>query len=487
MNALLNVAFLGFLIMASAGVLPAHEEQRDAAGKDAVAGETGITAKLIPSGFVSLREGQVVEGEADDRQEGKYPQTNHVWVQELYTGFNIQTAFTPYPLTGNIGLELKICNEYPRYRNDFGKSRRLYFYPYLSRADLVYQVGNSGKPALRLDLGYFPFKYNGDAKNLGEYLFRTGTYPQYILTEFEFPMTRMLGLHAGGNAFGKISWDILATTNIEWAAIGDLNLACITSVRPWPIFELGAGAAYFSLLSMDQNYTSPKIRGATDIVKSITRRQDGSWDTLRSWYTYAGAKLMGRLSLDLKPLIPASNLFGGDDLKIFAEAAVLGVKSYDPGIPAATNGYYTKPDPSRPGDSLFVYFVDYSEIKRRVPVMVGINVPTFKVLDVLSIQAEWFGSRFPNDLTPLVIDNQPVPLSSYTGKKDGYSPEHYKNDDWKWSVYGSKTLLNHFHVSVQFARDHMRWYRMSFSEQEWEEALRQNKDWYWTAKAGYSF
>jgi hypothetical protein len=463
-------AFMGTVIFTGGSLLAAEEE------------DGGITVQLTPSGFVSLREGQVVKGGIDNPQEAKHPQTDHVWVQELYTGFQMQTAFNPLPLIGRVGLEMKICNEYPRYRQDFGKSRRLYFYPYLSRADLTYEFGSAEDPFLSLDLGYFPFKYNNDARNLGEYMFRSGTYPQYLITEYDFPLARLLGVHASGKLPGSISWDVLATTNIEWSAIGDLNLSGFLSFKPSPLIEVGAGAGVFSLVSMDDNYTTPKIKDATDY---LTRRNDGGFDT--SWYTFAGTKLMARASLDPKALFPSLDVFGKEDLKLFAEAAVLGVKNYDTGIPTPSNGRYIRPDPSRPDDSVFIYFVDYSDIKKRVPVMFGFNIPAFKFLDVLSLQFEWFGSEFPNDMTPVVIDGQPIPLASYNGKKDGYSPEKYRGDNWKWSLYGSKILLGHFQLSLQFARDHMRWYRMSFSEQDWEEALREPGDWYWTAKIGYFF
>lgn len=33
-------------------------------------------------------------------------------------------------------------------------------------------------------MGYFPYKFNPDATNLGEFLFRTGTYPLYLISNF---------------------------------------------------------------------------------------------------------------------------------------------------------------------------------------------------------------------------------------------------------------------------------------------------------------
>ena len=95
-------------------------------------------------------------------------------------------------------MEMKVWNDYIQYTGDYGKSRRLYYYPYLSRADLTYNFGSSDDPDLSITLGYFPFKYNPDARNLGEYMFRSGTYPQYLITDFDFPMAKLFGMHVNG-------------------------------------------------------------------------------------------------------------------------------------------------------------------------------------------------------------------------------------------------------------------------------------------------
>jgi hypothetical protein len=126
-----------------------------------------------------------------------------------------------------------------------------------------------------------------------------------------------------------------------------------------------------------------------------------------------------------------------------------------------------------------------------MPIMFGFNFPAFKVLDVLSLQGEWFYSRYPDDMNPLVFDNQPIPFTSFNGGdiplKGLYNPNAYKGNIWKWSVYGKKTLAGHFQITFQCARDHLRWYRMDFSTQDYNEALRTNKDWYGTVKVGYVF
>jgi hypothetical protein len=409
-------------------------------------------ATLVPTGFVALREGQVVKGE----KESGYTESraDHVWIQEMDVGLNVLAKFNNLPLTGNLGMEIKVCNDNIEYSGDFGQSRRLNFYPYLSRADLIYTMGDKENPTLAVDAGYFPFKYNTEARNLGEYLFRSGTYPQYLITNFDFPMTRLMGLRVSGSLGRCINWDVLATTNIEWTAIGDLNLSGLLSWKPSPLFELGLGASWCSILSVNWDNTTPTAEGSVYVV-----------DSQRYYYTFAGQKVMARFTLDLQQLFPGNDLFGKQDLKLYSEAAILGLVNY----PVSFDGY-----------------TRYDTLWQRIPVMVGLNVPTFKVLDFLSVEAEWFGNPYPNNLNTIMFDNQPVPLSSYGNEKDSsYLNNH--GDDWKWSVYGKKTFADHFNIICQVARDHMRWFRLDYTKEDGKEALRKNNEWYYTIKLGYTF
>jgi len=470
-----------------------------------------VPPTLSASGFVALREGQVVAGEPDFLQPAA--NSDHVWVQELYAGMNVHALFNPYPVIGNIGLECRVFNDYPEYPADWGKSRRLNFYPYLSRADIVYSFGGRENPSMTLDVGYFPFKYNEDARNLGEYLFRSGTYPQYLITDFDFPMARLLGARLSGKCGNVLKWDVLATMNWEWTAIGDLNLSAIASYKPVPLVEFGLGGSWCSIVSVNMDNTTPMVNG-----------NDYVYNGKLYYYTFAGQKVMGRFSIDLQTLFP-NNLFGKQDLKLYAEAAILGVVNY--------------PRNTAPAGDLDLNLdgkIGYDDITKRIPVMFGFNWPTNPLmsytlvpgvamyahtnkfdfptistglfggiatgvgswllekyldkkigLDVLSIEAEWFGSVYPNDLSPIMFDNIPVPLSSAHDTRSSYNPDNYKGDDWKWSVYGKKTIADHFSVTLQFARDHMRWVRMDYTQQDGQEALRQNKDWYYTFKLGYAF
>jgi hypothetical protein len=409
-------------------------------------------------GFASLREGQIVKGSKETLVEAK---NEHVWIQEMITGLSLEAKFKNAPATANIGVEVAINNDNTAYPGDLGKSRRLNFYPYISRADLLFNIINRDDANIDLDIGYFPYKYNSSVRNLGEYLFRSGTYPQYLVNEIDFPLARLMGLRFGGSVFQKkFNFDILITTNIEWYAIGDVNLSGIFSWKPIPLFELGAGGSWCSIISTDLDKTTPN-----DIGSRYVDQIPGTTDSAIYNYTYAGQKLMGRLTLDLKQIFPGADIFGQEDLKIYSEAAILGLINY----PKSMDGY-----------------TQYDSLWQRIPLMAGFNVPTFKLLDVLNVEIEWFGNPYPNNNNAIRFDNQPLPLSSFKNEKNSiYLNQH--RDDWKWSIYLKKTIANNFSIMGQFARDHIRWYRLDYTAMDGKEALREKDNWYYTFKFGYAF
>ena len=129
-----------------------------------------------------------------------------------------------------------------------------------------------------------------------------------------------------------------------------MNLTGIASYQPVPFVTLGAGAGWFSLVSANWDQTTPAVEGCSYI-------EDGK----RYYYTFAGQKVMGRFSLDPQSLFP-NNLFGHEDFKIYSEAAILGLINYPLGEDGKTR---------------------YDDIKKRIPVMGGFNIPAFKYLDIL--------------------------------------------------------------------------------------------------------
>lgn len=416
-------------------------------------GQDSSGIKITPNGWAAAEFGQVVSG--FDKHVGDI---SHVAIDRIYLGTGANVVFSDRTkFTGK--FEVKAFNEFPRQVID-GFTRRYYYYFYLTQAEVIHRLINSD--ALHLDIGggYFPYKYDNDARDLGEYLFRSTAYPQTLTTEFDFPFARLAGVYArsaysaGEN---RINFDLLFTINTEWMAIGDLNMSMIASYNFARIFEIGAGVEFGSIISADENATTPKNNSTQYLIQNA----DGTIDTSQN-YTFRGTKVMGRFSIDPKKIIPFK-VFGGQDLKIYGEATLLGVKNYELALHSP---------------------VWYNSILERIPVMLGFNFPAFKLLDVLSLQGEWWGNRYPNSMEGIVNDGLPLPFRPGVGTIDSTK---YKNDNLKWSVFGEKTFWGHYRLSFQVASDHMRTFAWDWDRQDWEESLRGPKKWYYMVRFGFLF
>ena len=409
-------------------------------------GSSGL--KISPHGLGIMDEGIIISGY--DKNAGDISKVlfNRIFLRiGLDVNLSDKTTFAG-------SMELKTFNEFPRLVK-LGGTRRFYYYIYAHQVELTRELIENSRLRWNIGGGYFPYKYNNNVRNLGEYLFRSTAYPQTITTEFDFAFARLLGLYSRvsyttGNH--TLSADLIVNHNTEWIAIGDINLSLIASYNLAYLFEIGAGVEFGSIFSADEATTTP--------VSSSTRYLEGS-DT-SGYYTFRGTKVMGRFSFDPKKLFNSS-LFGENDLILYSEASLLGIKNYD----------VTLYSP-----------VWYNSILERIPVMLGFNVPTFKLLDVLSVEGEWWGNRYPNSMQGIVDDGLPLPFREGTPEIDSTK---YKRDNYKWSVYGAKSFAKYYRIAFQVASDHMRTFAWDWNRQDWEEALRGPDKWYFTVRFGVMF
>ena len=358
--------------------------------------------------------------------------------------------------------------------------------------------------------GLFPFKYNPDASNLGEYLFRSGPYPSFVSSGgYAFVNDNrayLQGLKAGYR-MGAFSADLLLTTETSLPPLYDLSLAGIfkysaggglldlmagvnfkrlvpirpsktTSQHPWnSYFEkngkqyTGKVSYYEGIADFYQRMLKESLTASDSAVyQALFTSALQEADSVRAWiaptaavppnyqhYTQSGTLLMAGFSLDPKRAFSAGPL-GPHDLKLFAEAALLGVKDYP---------------------------IFYTDKMRRLPIMVGFNFPAFKLLDVLSLQVEYFNSPWINSYEESVSRNHATP-STPRGTDKLYSENAYNDaadmDNYSWSVLARREVVKGLSISAQFARDHIR----SVSEASWagpgtdpNELLRRSEDWYW--------
>ena len=393
------------------------------------------------SGFVAVDAGQIVRGMNQNAA------VSHVWLERML----VQTV-----LRGRLNdrMEIVISPEcqmsfsYPKEKNLYATLLPLYSF-YLNQASGEYCFGAIKDPWLRIGAGLFPYKYNPDARNLGEYLFRTGTYPAYILNNFDQPSSRLLGLRAHSDlARHRLSMDLFLTSEFEFYPMEDFSLAFLVGYNLWNYLDLGAGVDFSHLISVDKKLTTPH----TYPNFYFNTPQDSiAEDT--SWYTFRGTKIVARLTIDPKGG-RHGHLFGSEDLKIYGEIAVIGVENQGP---------------------------VYAEINERMPWMLGFNVPAFNLLDVLAVEAEYFNTPYYNDYNSVFKEMIPQPYIY------GGTEKQAESDKWKWSVYAKKTVAGGLKIIAQAARDHMRVISHDYARQDQREALPTNGDWAYTLRVQFAF
>lgn len=424
-------------------------------------------------------------------------------------------------VTVNRRLELKVgvggvfFYSFPINRGN-ANSQGTKFGPGVSQAQAQYAFGDPEHPAALLRIGYFPYKYNPDARNLGEYLFRSMPYPTFVFTGgwsiTDNALVRAQGLQLSIRQFqGALRHDFLITSERDFRPQGDFTPAYLVEADAGP-FRFGAGAALFhflpiqaertrsrnmaelSVLRFDDfpaftattNYTDAKpdpygpvshpggpIEMTVNDLANLVREGDAAnnpearavfhadparneailqrvRDSLpRDTVTFdmRGVKLMMRASFSIQELVPMEFL-GPGALKVYAEAALLGIRN-------------------QPG-----FFENRSE---RIPVMMGIHLPTFRLLDALNLELEWFPSSLPDNFDQLFDNNYPT-YNNYSLLF--HSSRRNRQDDWKWSVYASKSVATGFSVRAQAANDHFRTINQ-FNLFTGQSIMREPSNWYY--------
>ena len=439
-----------------------------------------LQLKLNPSGFAAMQIGEIVKGGFNKKTNADMDRT---WMNQMIAGMSVDAVLSEWSSL-DIGLEMQMYNDFPVSLKLQPQYRYQYFYPYLSRAEFTRSIGYSAeKPLIKLSAGYFPFKYNRDVRNLGEYLFRAGTYPQFILNSIDFPLARLMGFHACFSGDGmyagsdqgltfeqsllnNLKFDAILYSNLQWYALRDWNAAFLASENLRGVFEIGLGAAFNSLLSVDNSQTTPHDPATLYHITYNETTSEGD----SSFYTFKGAKLMARAAFDpkklLRILLPLE-LLGKEDLRIYGEMAILGLRDY--------------PQNFRGG-------IRYDEIMERIPVMGGINLPAFNLLDVFSVEVEYFDNPYPNDIGAITQQGLPIPGPiGENGGTDYRNMEIYTNNKYKWSIYASKTFAGYYTVTAQIASDHMRPLAVNDQNVDFEEALHETGQWYYMLKLTAGF
>lgn len=344
---------------------------------------------------------------------------------------------------------------------------------YITQASLSYTRDDLALSGDRFGLtfGNFSHHYNRDARNFGSYLLRGPVYPGILQSGYgdfgtDTSRANVLGVRARYAHHG-FTHDLLFMNEKDLPPTFDWSLGYIGSYRFLGAFEVGVGVNFYRLLPSNPDLMQPGKLPGGQYEPSLydTTGTGAGGDTL--FYTHQGVKLMGMFSVDLKKWLGTGRM-SEQDLRLYGEAAVLGVKDY---------GTY------------------YDDIARRMPVMMGFNVPTFGVLDLLSVEVEWYGTPYKNDLAnignpgSIVAEwttlDRPIPSPAPIAYADS------SRDDWKWSVTAEKTLRRHIQLTAQVANDHFRPRPIATglitSGGGTSAAFTTSRDWYFTFRVGYFF
>ena len=350
----------------------------------------------------------------------------------------IQKVIIEDNLMLSVGLRGMFWYHYPE--TNQSHTRLTKFISTVLEAQGVELLGSASAPWGKLQFGLFPFKYNPDAKNLGEYLLRSGAYPNYITTGGWSIINSAEFLTEGFNfeaKTGPLKHNLLMTIERGIEPINDFSPAYLVSYAPNKVFDAGLGVEFAHLIPVKPSSTTPN--GPTFKGDPLNRYKNDTlvFDTLTTGYsnfTFQSTKLMARTSFNPQALIQSS-LLGPEDLKLYAEASVLGVKDYP---------YY------------------YEGIIHRIPIMIGFNIPTFKALDMLSLEVEYQKTQFSENVAISYENGLPIPqvrtnaIGSYQDAINAFDKGANSKQDLKWSLYAKKSVIPGLTLYAQAASDHMR-------------------------------
>lgn len=348
----------------------------------------------------------------------------------------------------------------------------------IGQAQALYKFGEPEDPSASLQFGIFPIKYNADAKNLGEYLYRSGTYPgvvysggwSYLNSAAYFAQGIRFSIPHWGGGF---SHSVTLTMERDLQRNRDLTPGYMLSLKPTGFLEFGAGIVWTHGLPLggDSSLTPIRCKNAYVIRTGkpvSTSAGDVCTDNVESdtlgYYTFKGGKAAATMAFDIGTLMGMER----DAFKFYGEVALLGIKDYP---------FY------------------YEKKSERMPVMFGLNVPTFNLLDMLGVEFEYRKSRFRNTMAWVMNDTpNPIPLATTSEDYSNYDlahPRHtpaavdsmdkaFKQDDWKWSLYARKKIVKGMTVHAQAASDHLRHFGFQIAPiPGYAPATERTKDWYY--------
>jgi len=393
-------------------------------------------SNLTVSGFGYFMFGQIVSGVAGDVYSNSIA---HYWQDIGDVNFTVTSKPNDWFLA-RAGLEMQTY--YPIQFAAMDKaSYYIQFQGFLPQAEGVFhwKFQNPILSSLEIESGVFQYTFNPEVKNLGNYLYRSTAKPLSIQSKIDYPWANLMGARAQTGFFSdKVKVEAILNSEYQYPPWYDWSLGFTASYAPNKVVDVGAGICLAHQFSA--------------ICGTMTDSLQKQWKA---------TKVDARVILDPKPLIGNPSLFGSEDLKIYGEAAILGFK-----------------------DTQEYSYIPPNNLLHRMPFLLGINIPTFKILDMFSIEMEWFNSPYPNDYFGRFDQNSPLSID-ITGDSAAIDNYIYK-DNFKWSFFLKKSISN-FEIRTYLASDHSIYKVFKLENLScFQQTLKRPKDWQWFVELRYN-
>jgi hypothetical protein len=421
---------------------------------------------ISPKAYGAIEVGQIVQGHY--KQGGLNPNQTiaNIWQERALANVGFAAKYREH-------LEIEIIGEgmmafsTPQVGTEPTTLQPRQFF-YIKSSNAKINLGNPSALAGEVQVGYFPYKYNRDVRNLGEYLFRSSPYPLVLYTDFDYPMANLLGVRGQVQGLNKlIALDLLLHSELTSLPTQNWSLSGILSSDLFKIADLGIGGSLYHFLNVYQGTYMPTTVETYYYPENL-QSDKAIYVSDTAMGNHQTIKLMGRAAVDLKQVISKIfndgaplPLFNRNDLRLYGEIDVIGTNKYEP------------------------YFNDLSN---QVLYTWGFNAPGLMVFDYINFEFEYCNN--PNEFSDEKLFGDQRPQWEPPRKWVDENGDSVSRAPVAWSIYCKKSFFNdHLSLIAQLARDHKRinfyYFRKEFMS--FRETLPAKDDWWWTFKTEFKF
>jgi hypothetical protein len=157
--------------------------------------DTANHKKVTLSGMFETEVSEMVKARITYPVDGIKKNVDHVWGNRLMGTLNFDARPASY-------LKVRGSFEFREYtyKSIFGSNYNLgnfiYTNFFIREGQGIFSLFNNQSMSIDMAIGLMPYKYNPEARGLGEFLFKSGTYPFCLYTDFDRQFARLTGMRA---------------------------------------------------------------------------------------------------------------------------------------------------------------------------------------------------------------------------------------------------------------------------------------------------